>query len=105
MPAPANAATLAMVALDAAPLIASALATDLAVTQVRFQYRSTGVIVTAERTDQLDAAAQILLDVFEAARWGFSTRFATGCWIRIAIKFVPPSQLTLPGAPAPIPPA
>lgn len=91
----------AQVALDAAPLIASALATDLAVTQVRFQYRSTGVIATAERTDQLDDAAPVLLDVFQAAGWGFSTRFATGCWIRVAIKFVHPSQLTLTGAPTP----
>lgn len=100
-PSPATSAALAAVVLDAAPIIASALAT-FGRARISFEYSTSGVTVTGPA---LDRAFDALHAAFSAAGWGFSSRWADDyCLCRESVLFQPPHTLTQCGRPAAFPP-
>jgi hypothetical protein len=102
---PAARAALAAMVLDAAPLIASALAEVGHPYGVRIQYSTSGVRVTATTPALMDEAFNALLPAFDAAGWGMHCSYTDDFATRSSVSFQPPYLLTQTGAPVePFPP-
>lgn len=91
--------------LDAAPLVASAVADLPHPALARFTYAPDGVRLTVADTTapERDLIFTRVCCAFDAADWDISARLADG--IRVGVTFHPPWTRTLTGAPdLPFPP-
>lgn len=99
MSSAADRAAVAAMVLDAAPLLASALADCARPYGIRVQYTSHGVRVTSTSTALLAEMFEPLNNAFAAAGWGMHSSFSEGFETRTAVSFQPPHLLTQTGAP------